>query len=225
MMKSIKRLFLQSRPIYFLILLIFTINLSVNILSSIFENKGFNQVSSASISMSIAIFAGVFLLVNSIIMITNCFPLALTMGATRKNALKDIYVFNLFTCTIISIFINIMLLISSRIVIGKFVVPYLLGCNWNILDGILLKLITLLLISISFTSAIMWLISGFKVEGIFNGLARILLILIIVLSQLNILKNYILWGQNQLLVHIILLITLLITNFLTYRTLIRYEYK
>lgn len=224
-MKSIKRLFWESKPTYFIILLIFSINLSVNILSELLENKGFKQFSVASVSMSITAFLAVFLLINSIIMITNCFPLALTMGATRKKSLKEIYFFNLLTCTIVSVFINLILLLSSRIMISKSVVPYLMGYNWNIVNGTLLKFITLLLISLTFTGVIMWLISGFKVEGLFNGLARILIVFIVIFSQLNVINNYVMWGQNQLFIHIILLIAILLTHFLTFRTLVHYEFK
>lgn len=223
--ENYKKIVLQSKPTYFIILLIFVINISVNTLSDLLMNNSTKQLSVSSLSTSFTIFIAVFLLVNSIMTVTNCFPLALTMGATRKKSLKDIYFFNLLICIIVSIFINLMLLLSSKMIVGQSVVPYLMGYNWNIVGGILFRFITLLLISLTFTSTIMWLISGFKVEGVFNGLARILITLTLIISQLNVIKNYVLWGQNQLFIHIILLLAVSITHLLTYITLIRYEFK
>lgn len=224
-MKAIKRLFWQSKPMYFLLFLIFAINILINILSELFVNRSLNKFSASSIPMSITIFAFVFLLVSSILMITNCFPLPLTMGTTRRKSVQDIYLFNFITCSMISIFIILILVLSSRIIFSKYIIPYLMGYNWNIISGILFKFITLLLTSLFFSSTIMWLVSGFKVKGVFNGLTRIFITLSIIFSQLSIIKDFVLWGQNQLIIHFILFIGVFLAHYLTYRTLIHYELK
>lgn len=215
-MKSMKRLFLQTKPMYIILLTI----------SGIFMALGtFIAINGLNIAVSISFCLGIFFSLQVIHLILHCFPMSLAMGESRKKSIHNIFFFTIILSISISIFINLMLVFSSYTSIAKSVIPYLMGHNWNIIDGLLAKVITLMLLLSTLSGSVIWFASGFKVKGFFNGSARILIIIIFILGELSMFTNYLLWGRNLLLVNIMLLLTALLTYYLSYRTLIDYELK
>lgn len=215
-MQTIKRLFLQSKPIYITLLII---SGAFSVASVFISVKGLN------IAISISFFLSIFFLLQVNHLVTHCFPMSLAMGEIRKNSIKNIFFFTLILAISLSILINLILILSSQISIATSIVPYLMGYNWNVIDGILLKFITILLLLSVLSGSIMWFTSGFKVDGFFNGISRILVMLIFTFGGLSLITNYIIWGRNLLLINIMFLLVAFLTHYLSYRTLIRYEFK
>ncbi len=213
-MKSIRRLFLQSKPKYILLLMTSGIFIALSIMMA---------VNPLNLTILISLYLSIFLLLQVTYLITHCFPMSLAMGESREKSIQDIFSFTLMANLFLSIFINIMLIFSNISGFGHAILPYLMGYNWNIITGTPSKFITLLLILSALSGSVMWLMSGFKAGGFSNGFARILIILIVIFAAFSKFSDYIVWGRNSMLVHIILLSTALLTHHFSYRTLIRYE--
>lgn len=218
-MKTLKPLFLQLRPIYSILFTILTINISVNLLADVFINKN----SSWSIPFSICLYLAILLVIQCIFIITNCFPMSLILGSTRKQSAQDIFLLLLIISAISSVVINLALFASSQKMFGA--ISYLMGYNWNTLSNIFYKLISLSLVFLTLSGSIMWIVSGLTVEGVFNGLSRVLIALTLVFAKPDLIKEYVVWGRNPFLIHMMLLLAVSLTHYFTYRTLIRYEIK
>lgn len=224
-MKPFKRLLLQSKPMFYIFLMILGVNIFINLIAGVVITTNATQFYPASIAMSIWIFLTIFLGIQSVFLISNCFPMSLIMGSTRKQTAKHIFLLILMISIILSLILNSTFIFSNQFMIGKTIIPHLLGYNWNIIDGLFLKLISLTLIFLAFSASLLWITSGFKMTGIFSGLTRIVLLITLLLTQDNLIKNYVEWGQNPLQIHMMLLIVAFLTLYLTYQTLTRYEFK
>lgn len=210
---------------FYIFMMILGVNIFINLIAGVVITTNATQFYPASIAMSLWIFLTIFLGIQSVFLISNCFPISLIMGSTRKQTAKHIFLLILMISIILSLILNSTFIFSNQFMIGKTTIPHLLGYNWNIINGLFLKLISLTLIFLTFSAFLMWITSGFKVMGVFNGLTRIILIITLISAQFNLIENYVEWGQKPLQIHIMLLIVGFLTLYLTYRTLIRYEFK
>lgn len=213
-MQAIKRLLLQSKPIYINFLVASGILISLGAVIAV-DKSGIALVFSFCLCL--------FFILQVNYLITQCFPMSLAMGEMRKKSFQRILLFSVMVTLLISIFISLILILPSFSIFGRSIIPYLMGYNWNIIGNMPSKFITLMLIFSTLSGLIMWFTSGFRVGGFFNSFARILIALVSYFGVFSLFSDYIMWGTHSMFVHLTLLLASLLTHYLSYRTLLGYE--
>lgn len=219
-MTSIKRIIKESRTIHIILVIVFLTSIISRTTASAFSNMTtFGSSLFQGILLALCISMGVIG-----INLSNNYRLSLLFNRSRKETSKDLFIYILIISLSGSILLNTLALFIHLMPENP-LVPIILGFNFNIMNGLFIRIPLLALILSGAAFIGLWLSTTFSLHGITIGLSCIIFTIALTLSLLKRIIDAWLWGQNLFFLSSLLLGVVIISCIMTYSMLLKQEVR
>jgi len=219
-MTSIKRIIKESRTIHIILVIVFLTSIISRTAASAFSNMTtFGSSLFQGILLALCISMGVIG-----INLSNNYRLSLLFNRSRKETSKDLFIYILIISLSGSILLNTLALFIHLMPENP-LVPIILGFNFNIMNGLFIRIPLLALILSGAAFIGLWLSTTFSLHGITVGLSCIIFTIALTLSLLKRIIDAWLWGQNLFFPSSLLLGVVIISCIMTYSMLLKQEVR
>lgn len=217
-MNSVTRIIKESRIIYLILTIVFFSTTVSKIASAATSNM---MPLGTGFFYGLLLFFGISISVIGINLINN-FQLALVFNRKRNSICHDLFKYILFISLASSVLINFLGLILHYFPENP-LVPMIFGMNFNIINGILIRILITSLIFIALGIAGLWLAATFSVHGTLNGISAIILTAALLISiSFKIIQGFLWANQLPFLLVTLLAVTIVLTT-MTHLTLLKLE--
>lgn len=158
---------------------------------------------------------------QGIVLLAAVFNFDQFFGKHNRRNIIDIMKFTLVHSLMSSLVINLLILGLQEL--SNVNIQIIMGFKWFEFSQMPQKILLLTIISMLFYGLGMWITSGFKKDGVLNGLARIAIVITYLVHHSIYFNAYYTWGENALTNMIIFLVVILLTYAHTYFNMVRHE--
>jgi len=218
-MKNIKHIIKESK---YLNQFLLSITIGIIFTNIISEINSFNIDNGFKIFCYIFISSILFVSISSIFSIISNFKLSIIFNSNRLKIFKAIQKYTILKSFANSIFI-VLLGILLKYTPSEIIIPNLFGSNWNLISYLPINLLISFLILYFFANLNIFLALTFYINNWINNLIQIILLISIFIFTHKPIIDYIIWGNNKLIILALISFCTIIFNLVSQNLIFKFE--
>lgn len=218
-MKNIKHITKESK---YLNQFLLSITIGIIFTNIISEINSFNIDNGFKIFCYIFISSILFVSISSIFSIISNFKLSIIFNSNRLKIFKAIQKYTILKSFANSIFI-VLLGILLKYTPSEIIIPNLFGSNWNLISYLPINLLSSFLILYFFANLNIFLALTFSINDWINNLIQIILLISIFIFTHKPIIDYIIWGNNKLIILALISFCTIIFNLVSQNLIFKFE--